>query len=289
MKSELSIVLVLLMIIPLVSCKNREAEPDLSIIFLHHSTGSIIWRGESRSFANKVAGRISDKLVKKMNRNGILPSQFRAYNIENQKNYFINEMVFPKQAPYGWNNYPYDYYNIWVKNGGETPYMEEPTLEMLTKKHQVIIFKHCFPVSNIQEEQNSPDINSEIKTVSNYKLQYTVIKEKLNEFPSTKFILFTGAVQVKSNNTEDKAERAREFFKWVREEWDEPGDNIYLWDLYSLQTEGGLYFKDEYALSPENSHPNGDFAGRVGKLLFNRIIDVVENNGAGTDLTGELK
>jgi len=289
MKSKLSFFLVFLLIIPLVSCKKKEAEPDLSIIFLHHSTGSIIWRGESRSFANKVAGRISDKLVKKMNSKGVLPSLFEAYNAENQVNYEIEEMAFPKQKPYGWNNFPYDYYNIWVKNEGETAYMEEPTLEMLSSEYQLIIFKHCFPVSNIEEDQATPDINSKTKTLANYKLQYAAIKEKLHEFPSTKFILFTGAVQVKANNTEEKAKRAKEFFEWVRQEWDEPGDNIYLWDLSSLQTEGGLYFKDEYALSPENSHPNGEFAGMAVELLFNRIIDVAENDGKSTLLTGRPK
>jgi len=94
---------------------------------------------------------------------------------------------------------------------------------------------------------------------------------------------------IQMENSEDKAERAREFFRWVREEWDEPGDNIYLWDLATLQTEGGLYFKDAYALSPENSHPNGEFAGMAVELLFNRIIDVVENDGKGTLLTGKAK
>ena len=153
----------------------------------------------------------------------------------------------------------------------------------------MIIFKHCFPVSNIEEDQATPDINSKTKTLANYKLQYAAIKEKLHEFPSTKFIVFTGAVQVKANNSEEKAKRAQEFFKWVKEEWDEPEDNIYLWDLSSLQTEGGLYFKDDYALSPENSHPNGDFAGMAVELLFARIIDVVENDGKGTLLTGKPK
>ena len=62
-----------------------------------------------------------------------LPSLFEKYNKENNKNYLIKEMTFPKASPYGWHNYPYDYYNIWVKHAGNEPYMEEPTLEMLTK------------------------------------------------------------------------------------------------------------------------------------------------------------
>ena len=195
-------------------------------------------------------------------------------------------MAFPKAAPYGWNNNPYDYYNIWVKNAGDKPYKEEPTLEILTKEYQVIIFKHCFPISNIQPEQDSADINSNLRTISNYKLQYSALRDKLYQFPNTKFILFTGAAQVKGCISEDEAKRAKEFFNWVIQEWDLPGDNIYLWDLYNLETEGELYFKENYAESINDSHPNGDFAGKAVKLLFNRIIDVVENNGHGTSLNG---
>ncbi len=167
--------------------------------------------------------------------------------------------------------------------------MEEPTLEMLTKEYQIIIFKHCFPSSNIQADQEPADINSDLKTVSNYKLQYLALRDKLHEFPDTKFILFTGAVQVKSSVTEDEAKRAKEFFRWVIDEWDLPGDNIHLWDLYSLQTEGGLYFRDEYAASKNDSHPNENFAGKAVMLLFNRIIDIIEYNGTRTQLTGEVK
>ena len=81
--------------------------------------------------------------------------------------------------------------------------------------------------------------------------------------------------------------RAREFFQWVKNEWDAPGDNIYIWDLHELETEGGLYLLDKYANSPSDSHPNVDFAKSAGQLLFNRIIDVIENNGNGTQLTGK--
>jgi hypothetical protein len=108
----------------------------------------------------------------------------------------------------------------------------------------------------------------------------------MHEYPDNKFILFTGAVQVRQFLTEEEGYRAREFHDWVTQEWDQPEDNIFLWDLYQLQTEEGLYFKDEYAVSPEDSHPNKTFAGRAANLLFNRIIDVIDNGGKTTTLTG---
>lgn len=289
MKSRKIGFIAFLVIFSLASCRQKEMSSDMNIIFLHHSTGSILWKGASPSLISKAVGRISEKIASVISPKARLPLLFEEYNKENKKNYIIKEMTFPKASPYGWNNYPYDYFNIWVRHAGEGTYLEEPTLEILSKEFQVIIFKHCFTVCNIEGENDSSDINSDIKTISNYKLQYSALRDKLHQFPHTKFILFTGASQVESNITEDQAQRAQEFFRWVTNEWDLPGDNIYLWDLFSLQTEGSLYFKDVYALSQNNSHPNSDFANKAVKLLFNRIIDIIENDGLGTLLTGEKK
>jgi len=279
MKSKLAILTVFLMILPFTSC--RQSKDELNILFLHHSTGRVIWIGNTTSKLKTLTRKFSDRLAK-----GQLPILMSRYNRENKTNYRIREQIFPKASPYGWNNFPYDYYNIWVKHQGDEPYMEEPTLEMLTRDHQLIIFKHCFPVSNIEPDEDTARIDSEKKTLGNYKLQYAALRDKLHEFPQTKFILFTGAALTESSVTEDEALRARDFFQWVREEWDIPGDNIYLWDLYSLQTEGGLYFREEYAVSEYDSHPNEAFATMAVELLFNRIIDVIENDGDNTSVTG---
>jgi hypothetical protein len=287
MKSGLVFIIILIAIISLNSGCQKLKTSDMKIIYLHHSIGGVIWRG-TPSLVSRIVGKVSTKLSYRFNKNAPLPILFKKYNKKNKKNYMIYEMPFPKATPYGWNNYPYDYYNIWVKNAGNEPFMEEPTLEILTKKYQVIIFKHCNPVSNINPDQDSADINSDYKSISNYKLQYLALRDKLHEFPDTKFILFTGAAQPQGQKIEE-AKRAKSFFEWVTNEWDLPGDNIYLWDFYSLQTEGGLYLKSNYAVSEKDSHPNAVFAGKVAKLLFNRIIDVIDNNGTKTKLTGEIK
>jgi hypothetical protein len=286
---KLGLFIILLLIIPLNSCKQKEKTSDMNIIFLHHSSGGVIWQGKNTKtpLAIRAVRKISPKLVNLISKKAALLQLFQKYNEQNNKNYFIKETDFPKYSPYGWHNYPYDYYNIWIKNAGNEPYMEEPTLEILTKKYQTIIFKHCFPVSNIKPDKDTADINSDYKSIANYKLQYTALRDKLHEFPDTKFILFTGAALEKSSVSEDEAKRAKEFFRWVTDEWDLPGDNIHLWDLYSLETEGDIYLKDDYSASPGDSHPNSEFAARIVQLLFNRIIDVIENDGSGTKLTGE--
>jgi len=280
MKSKVILSLLAAGFVAINSCNDKKSETGTNILFLHHSTGGVIWEGDlSQTDPDAVNSSSGAKAQ--------LPYLFAQYNKETSNNYSIKEMIFPKASPYGWNNYPYDYYNIWVKHGGDKVYMKEPTLEMLTKENQVIIFKHCFPVSNIVADTDNPDINSNVMSLENYKLQYMALRDKLHEFSGVRFILFTGAVQVKSALTEEEGTRAREFYEWVTTEWDQPDDNIFLWDLYQLQTEGGLYFKDEYAVSMTDSHPNKEFAGRVASLLFSRITDVIESNGMHTSLTGE--
>jgi len=94
-------------------------------------------------------------------------------------------------------------------------------------------------------------------------------------------------VQAREAITESEAQRAKEFFDWVKNNWDQAHDNIYLWDLYTLETQGGLYLKDEFAVSSSDSHPNKEFAVMAVRLLFHRIIDVIDNKGNGTTLIGE--
>ncbi|HPM03237.1 MAG: hypothetical protein GT600_07275 [Bacteroidales bacterium] len=287
MKRLIHYTIVAITLILIFSC-NRNTESTINIAFLHHSTGNLIWWGSNEiSLLTRAVRKINRDLGDAVGSKPELKLLLNEYNRQNDKNYLIEEFAFPKESPYGWKNYPYDYYNIWVKNQGNDPYMDEPTLEILTKKYQVIIFKHCFPVCSIEEPTDSADVNSEIKTLPNYKLQYLALRDKLNDFPETKFILFTGAARVQESISEGEALRAAEFFIWVKEDWDLEGDNIYLWDLYDLQTEGSLYFKDEYAVSPSNSHPNKFFAGKVVKLLVNRLTDIIENDGAKTNLKGE--
>ncbi len=240
---------------------------DYKIIFLHHSTGRIIYDGHNQY------NRIIRKIFQLQS---YVPKWIKNHNQINGTNYQITEQYFPQKETYGWNNYPYDYYNIWIKNAGEQPFQSEPTLEILTKKYNLIIFKHCFPVSNILEDINRPDINSTEKRIENYKLQYIALKRKLNEFPNTKFLIWIGPALLEANTTKEQALRAKVFFDWVRNVWNTGDDNVFLWDFYELETEGTLFMKTENSINPMNSHPGKSFAQRVAPLFCQRIVDVIE-------------
>jgi hypothetical protein len=257
------------------SDKQSNMSKSVNILFLHHSTGRIIMRGST--------SRVAYKLGLK----GGIEKHLAQYNKRNGTQYNFQSQAFPQDEPYGHKNYPYDYYNIWVRHAGNKPYMEEPTLEILTATYNVIIFKHCFPVSNIVDSGGVADINAEVKTLENYKLQYNALKDKMHSFPDTRFILWTGAAQLKEMTTEEEAKRAKAFFKWVVNEWDEIGDNIFLWDFRGLETNGDLYMRNEFASGSTDSHPNKKFASFSEPLLTRRIIDVIEGRGDSGSLTGE--
>lgn len=251
----------------LASClpSSEEPAPDEGggprIIFLHHSTGGVVWNGG-----------VSDWMGE--------------YNAANGTDYRIRERAYPADG-YPWDNYPYDYWNIWIKHEGDRRYKKQDTLEILTQDYEVIVWKHCFPVSNVQPDSGSPDITSSVKSVENYEVQYEALKEKMHSFPDTKFIVWTGAALVAGAADEGSAQRAQAFFDWVKGSWDEPGDNIYIWDFWQLETEGGLYLLDKYAVSPSDSHTNEAFAARVAPLFGQRIVDVIEGRGDTGSLTGE--
>jgi hypothetical protein len=234
-------------------------------IFLHHSTGYSVWLGKTNNYVYKITGK------------GDVNKHINKHNRVNKTNYQIDERFYPKKEPYGWKNYPFDYYNLWVKNSGDEQFKEEATLEILTREYDLIIFKHCFPVSRIQADSGIPDIDSEIKSLENYRLQYVALKEKMHQFPDKKFIVWTPAVNTRKLMTEDEALRTREFRNWIINEWDIKGDNIYVWDFYSYETEGGLYLDERNAVSSENSHPNVEFSKRVAPVFAQFIIDVLES------------
>lgn len=235
------------------------------VIFLHHSTGYAVWLGKTNNYLYKITGK------------GDVQKYVDRYNRANRTVYRLTEQFFPKKEPYGWKNYPFDYYNIWVRNAGMEPYMKENTLEMLTREYDLIIFKHCFPVSRIMPDTGVPDVNSETKRLENYKLQYEALKTKMKLFPANRFIVWTPAVNTQKVLSEEEAIRTRDFREWIVNEWDEKGDNIFVWDFYSYETDGGIYLSLKNAISPDNAHPNVEFSRRVAPLFGQFIIDVLES------------
>jgi hypothetical protein len=250
------------------------------IAYLHHSTGKSVWDGG-------------------------VPAFIQDWNKSHRTDYRVQELTYPATtgglpllgrlphrvrrvlgATYPWANYPYDYWNLWIAHAGKSRDRGELNLDDLVKDHDVIVFKHCFPVSGIRPEAGSPSVSSEAKTLGNYRLQYEALKKRLHEFPSKRFIVWTGPALTQASTTAEDAERARQFFEWVKGTWDEKGDNIFVWDFHALETEGGLYLKPEFAAAADDSHPNAAFSRAVAPAMGQRIVDVIEGRGDTAGIVG---
>ena len=234
------------------------------VVFLHHSTGGVIWGGG-------------------------VDTAITAYNTANTTTYNVTQVAYP-DSPYPWANYPYDYWHLWIDGGGQAgigQWAGVPTLTSFTDVNQVVVFKHCYPVSDIGANTGSPDVSSSSKTIQNYQLQYNALRDHLLTFSSNRFIVWTGAARVEASSSTADGQRARQFFAWVKDVWDVPGDNIYVWDFYELETEGGNFLLDQYSAGSGDSHPSSAFAQTVAPFFAQRIIDVIEGRGDIGSLTGE--
>lgn len=232
---------------------------DAKAVFLHHSTGKAVWDGG-------------------------VPALVERYNMSHGTQYLVDEQDFPSADL----NFPYHYWNYWVNHGDQEFYNDEPTLQHLTQNYDVVVWKHCYPATHVEPDCEEPSVGSDTMCMQNYQLQYNALRDKMHEYPDNRFIVWTGAANVEAMTMPEYAARGRQWVNWVKNEWDQPNDNIYVWDFYELQTQGTDYFLADYALSPEDSHPNAMFAAEIAAPRFvNRLTDVLQGDGDADGLTGE--
>jgi hypothetical protein len=246
---------------------------DERIILLRHSTGGNLFEqgGVAKWFAN--------------------------YNSENGTSYDISMRAYPN-SPYPWNNYPYDYWNLWVNPKGpansNNPNID--TLDHLAQNYDVIIWKHCFPGAAVRPDTGSPNVSSSVKRLENYKLQYRAIRAKLDSFPDTIFIVWTLVPLHRLSTTPEESSRARQFVDWVRNEWlvedQKPHPNIFIFDFWSYAAEGPLTtshpngvtntlkYNYEGSHSGSDSHPNKLANQTIGPIFAKRVVDVVNEFNA---------
>lgn len=197
-------------------------------------------------------------------------------------------MTYPATTGgYPWANDPYDYWNLWVAHQGASRDLGEENLDDLAARFDVVVWKHCFPVSGIGPDGAAPSVSSPERTIASYQLQYEALKARMHEFPGRRFLVWTGAALVEGATDPASAQRAQQFFAWVKDVWDEPGDNVYVWDFLQLETGGGPYLLAEHAADLTDSHPNATFSAEVAPLVARRIVDVIEGRGDLGTLTGE--
>jgi hypothetical protein len=255
---------------------------DEKIIFLHHSTGGAVYA------------------------QGGVDNWISTYNADNGTAYQIEERAYPN-SPYPWSNYPYDYWNLWLNGACDDAQAGIACMNSLARDYDVVIFKHCFPGADLLEDTGNPDIASSRKSLENYKLQYRALRDLMDGYTGTQFIVWTLAPLHRLATSTSNAARARDFVDWVRSEWlsedSRSHPNIAIFDFWGYAAEENdgtstgqgpvntLRYEYEKSHSDSDSHPNTQANEIIGPHFAEFIVDTIEettsDDGGGDDTSGD--
>ncbi len=238
---------------------------DIRILFLHHSTGEGVYY------------------------EGGVPDWIDKYNSGHGNAYQITERNYP-DSPYDWANYPYDYWNLWINGACDSGNPSIECIDTLCRDYDVIIYKHCFPGAAIQEDTGTPQEGSQTKSLENYKLYYRALRDMMDSYPDTGFILWTLAPLHRLATTADEAERARQFVHWVQNDFlteDGKGHpNIAVFDFWGIVAESGsnpargkencLKYDYEQSHFSSDSHPNTAANKAAGPEFARCIVNTAD-------------
>lgn len=236
-------------------------------IFLVHSTGTSLYS----------EGKVADWL--------------QTYNTANATNFQITTRTFPN-TPWPWENYPYDYWKLWVNNSCNNADPDIECLPSIAGNYGLVIFKHCYPGASIEVDLGKPDITSKRKSIENYKLQYRALRTLMDGMPDKKFMVWTLVPLHRLATTTDQANRAYQFVQWMKTEWlTEDGKlhpNIFIFDFFSLAAEMSLSpvngkqyclkYDYEYSHTSNDSHPNTLANSTIGPLFAEAVVKVLTKN-----------
>lgn len=255
-----------LVIFGILSFQTTQAIGDEKIIFLHHSTGSGVYSG------------------------GNVSGWFSSYNSNNLTQYQISERSYPT-TPYPWENYPYDYWNLWINGACNSSDPDIECMNTLTQDYDVVIYKHCFPGAGVLADTGSPSISSSRKSLENYKLQYRALRDMMDSYPDNIFIIWTLAPLHRLASNDNDAARAKQFVDWVKGDFltedSQPHPNIYIFDFFGNAAGADNYLRYEYEIShsSSDSHPNTLANQTIGPIFAQFIIDSIEDFSGGGDTT----
>jgi hypothetical protein len=213
-------------------------EKPVRIIFMHHSTGlGVITQGEVRERFTALGYEFWD----------------HGYNEEGLTDAAGNTLGINWSVPDD-NTDPDGWYGIF--NQPVTSPASNTFSHML--EFDVIVFKSCFPTSDIQSEEQFED----------YRRYYSSIRDVIDQHPDKLFIAFTTPPLVPNSTSPEAAARARRWADYLTSDDYLAGHpNMVVFDFFSLLADNDGFLRSEYRADEWDSHPN-ELANRtVGPLL----------------------
>ncbi|PID38977.1 MAG: hypothetical protein CSB49_02815 [Proteobacteria bacterium] len=260
-RAAISIGLVALVALPLGGCKEvapKEAtslsldpgedpgppRKKLSMVWHHHSTGDNLLKGGLRAALEK---------------NNI---DFYDINYKEAKvdGYVIGDKTDPPDFPKNFNTPKYfDVIKSWELKGDK-------------KKHDIVMFKSCYPASQIDSEAK----------LEQYKTWYSSLLPTFKKHSDILFIAMSTPPLVRRNTKPEDAARARKWAKWITTEFAKDLKNVQVFDLFnSLAVREGKKHANtlvpQFATDKWDSHPTAAGAKAMTRMFIpwlNRILRV---------------
>jgi len=142
-------------------------------------------------------------------------------------------------------------------------------------QHEVIVFKSCFSVSHIVDDEQ----------LEEYKSYYLTIRETMDAHPEKIFIVMTPPPLNPSATDSNAAGRARVFANWLKsDEYLGAHPNVFTFDFFDHLAESDSdrpdynMLRDSYR-EGSDSHPNQMANERIGSLFVEFIIDAIRSRG----------
>jgi len=126
-------------------------------------------------------------------------------------------------------------------------------------QYDVIAFKSCYPVSDIQSDDQ----------LTEYKSYYLSIRDRMDQYPHKIFIVLTPPPQVAAYTDTQAAARARAFANWLAsDQYLSNHPNVFTFDLFDLLADPSTnVLRTDYQADENDAHPN-ELANRTIGPLF---------------------
>jgi len=141
-------------------------------------------------------------------------------------------------------------------------------------QHEVIVFKSCFPASNITSDAQ----------LEQYKAWYLGMRDVMDQYPDHVFVVMSPPPLNPVATTPAAAARARAFADWLTSDAYLDGHpNVYAFDFFSYLAEDDPVspevnmLKAEYRPAWEDSHPNQVANMTVGPVFAKAVMDAAVN------------
>jgi len=221
-------------------------EPPVRIIFMHHSTGQgVIAEGGVREGFTALGYEFWD----------------HGYNIEGLADASGNYLGVNWSVPDD-NTDPDGWYTIFNQPVTDPP--SNTFSHML--EFDVIMFKSCFPTSDIQSEEQFED----------YRRYFLSIRDVIDQHPDKLFIPFTTPPLVPNSTSPEAAARARRWAEYLTsDEYLAGHPNIAVFDFFDLLADEDGFLRAEYRVDEWDSHPNQRANSTVGPLLVQFVDQAI--------------